>query len=81
MPLYFEHFTFDVSKKKASALSDIDSKCQCLLCFFLCLMLLAITGDGLLSQNPFLVATVRFYSEKLRLDDVEESSFSKGFSD
>ena len=34
----------------------------------------------MLSQNPFLVATVRSSSEKLRLDDVEVSSFSKEFS-
>ena len=47
--------------------------------FILCFKLLAITADGFLSQNPFLVATVRFSSEKLRLDDVEESSFSKEF--
>ena len=33
-----------------------------------------------ISQNPFLVTTVRFSSEKLRLDDVEESSFTKGLS-
>ena len=35
----------------------------------------------MLSQNPLLVAMVRFSSksEKLRLDDVEENSFSKEF--
>ena len=43
-------------------------------------MLLAVTGDGLLSQNPFLVATIRISSEKLLLDDVKESSFSNEFS-
>ena len=73
MPLCFEHFTFDVSEN-TSALNDIERKRQCLVCFFLCFRLLAITGDGLLSQNPFLVATVRFSSEKLRLDASEESS-------
>ena len=45
------------------------------------LALKAITGDGLLSQNSFLVATVRLSSEKSRLDDVEESSLSKEFSE
>ena len=62
------------SEKNASALNDIKRKHQRLICFFLCL---AIPGVFLLSQNLFLVATVRFSSEKLRLDDVEESSSSK----
>ena len=39
------------STKNASTLNDIDRKRQCLFCFFLCFRLLAITGDGLLSQN------------------------------
>ena len=40
-----------------------------------------LAGDVWFSQNPFLVATVRFSLEKIRLDDVEESSFSKDFSE
>ena len=47
----------------------------------LCFMLLAITGDGLLSQKPVLVAYVRVSAEKLCLDDVKQSSFSKEFSE
>ena len=39
--------------------------------FIFYLLFLAITGDGLRSQNSFIVATVRFSSEKLRHDDVE----------
>ena len=34
----------------------------------------------MLSQNPILAATVRSSSDRLRLDDVEEISFSKDFS-
>ena len=80
MPLCFEHFTFE-SAKNASALNDIERKRQCLLCFFLCFRLLAFTGDILLSQSLFLVATVRLSPEKLRFDDIEESSFNKEFSE
>ena len=54
----------------------LERKLQCLFCFFFCFKLLAITGDILLSQNLFLVATVRVSSETLRLDNVEECSFS-----
>ena len=45
---------------------------------FLRFKLLAITEEGFLrSQNSFLVDTVRFSSETLRLDNAEESSYSK----
>ena len=60
--------------KNASALNDIERKRLCLFCN---LFLLKV-GDDLFSQIHFLVAIVRFYSEKLRLDD-EESRFSKDF--
>ena len=71
------------SAKNASALNDIarKRKIECLFCFFLRFKLLVITGDGLHSQNHFLVATLRFSAEKLRLHHAEESSCSKEFSE
>ena len=50
--------------------------------FFFWFRLLAITGDGLISQNIFLVATIRFiFQKRLRLDDAEDSGFRKEFSE
>ena len=72
MHLCSEHW-----QKNASALNDIEIKCQCLFCFFLCFRSLAITVEGLRPQNPFLGTIVRLSSEKLRLDDVYEISFNK----
>ena len=67
MPLCFEYFTFDVREKR----NDIKRKA---LMFNLLFLVFSNPRRFLLSQNPFLVATVRLSSEKLRLDDVEEST-------
>ena len=40
-----------------------------------------MTGDGLSLQNHLLLASVRFSTEKIRLDDVEECSFRKEFNE
>ena len=67
MPLCFEYFTFDVREKR----NDIKREA---LMFNLLFLVFSNPRRFLLSQNPFLVATVRLSLEKLRLDDVEEST-------